>query len=193
MRQLDLVQPDGTIQMSTDQICIGETVSFAAVDLQDVTSYSWDFGDGTIVDADAAIDHRYTFVPNSGEARVLLLVYTGNLACETVIDTTLRVVDNGFVKVPNAFTPNNDGRNDFFNYVVPNNVDLEVVEVLRFQVFNRWGQLVYDNEAPEDGWDGRINGKEAPEAVYAYNMEVRTNACEATAKLKGNVTLLRER
>ena len=52
--------------------------------------------------------------------------------------------------VPNAFTPNGDGVNDRFNLVASEGTP----QILTFRVYNRWGQLVYENGAPESGWDG---------------------------------------
>ncbi len=93
------------------------------------------------------------------------------------------------VAVPNTFTPNRDGTNDFFNFVAQANI--EDLEVLEFKVYNRWGQLVYDNETPDDGWDGNANGKEQPTEVYFYLIRIaRPNGFEL-GTFQGDVTLIR--
>lgn len=97
------------------------------------------------------------------------------------------------VAVPNVFTPNGDSRNDSFNYVtngIPEDGDVTVIEL---KIFNRWGQLVYDNNDPLNGWDGQYNGNPAPSDVYVYKMLllIGTETRNITFESKGDVSLLR--
>ena len=78
-------------------------------------------------------------------------------------------------KAPNAFTPDGDGLNDYFNltYVGQESGDgLGPVDVVQFSVWNRWGNLVYNNETPDQGWDGTYDGKPAPSDVYIYLIKI---------------------
>jgi len=93
--------------------------------------------------------------------------------------------------LPNAFTPNGDGRNDRF-YVLGGPVN-SVVET--FDVFNRWGQPVFraHDVAPGDaaaGWDGRVNGSPAPPGTYVYVVVMRF-ATGTRQMFKGTVELIR--
>ncbi|MCO6478336.1 MAG: gliding motility-associated C-terminal domain-containing protein [Phaeodactylibacter sp.] len=79
------------------------------------------------------------------------------------------------VYIPNAFSPNDDGRNDRFTLFadVPN-----VQEVVDMKVFNRWGAVVFEqsNFLPNSlsqGWDGAFKGKQAPDGAYTYVFRVR--------------------
>lgn len=77
------------------------------------------------------------------------------------------------VYFPNIFSPNNDGSNDFF-YIFGGQ---EVAQVVEFQVFNRWGALMFEtkNSLPNDaglGWDGTFNGKLSETGVYVYAAKV---------------------
>lgn len=92
---------------------------------------------------------------------------------------------NCAIQIPNAFTPNGDGKNDYFNIITGGSV-----EILEFKVFNRWGQLVYNNSNPAQGWDGKQNGRDAPSDVYVYYVRVRYLNGEEEVK-RGNVTLIR--
>ncbi|WP_127133164.1 PKD domain-containing protein [Pseudoflavitalea rhizosphaerae] len=67
------------------------------------------------------------------------------------------------VFVPNAFTPNGDGRNDVFRFVAAG-----IKHVEFFRVYNRWGQLVYSNPSPNPGWDGRVAGKLQDAGTYVW-------------------------
>lgn len=92
------------------------------------------------------------------------------------------------VFVPNAFTPNNDGNNDKLAPLY--NCD---VVYHRFQIFNRWGEKMFETNNLNDGWDGTYKGTNAPAAVYVYVLtytgkeEYQTN----TYNLKGSLTLIR--
>ena len=84
---------------------------------------------------------------------------------------TVIVIEPAF-EVPNVFTPNDDDINDFFNIAFVGIRDLSTF-IQEFQVFNRWGVLVYDNDTPDTGWDGTYNGSPAPSDVYVYKIRVR--------------------
>lgn len=92
--------------------------------------------------------------------------------------------------IPNTFSPNGDGVNDYFYPRGPN-----IYSIKSMRVFNRWGQVVFyrlnikANDAA-NAWDGTYNGKAQPSDVYVYSIEV---ICDNGTILsqKGNVTLLR--
>jgi gliding motility-associated-like protein len=85
----------------------------------------------------------------------------------------LRVRKDRQVYIPNAFSPNDDGNNDYFQIYLGQGVE----KVKTFKVFNRWGEVVYELSdfflmAPTDGWDGRFRGELMNTAVFAYFAEV---------------------
>ncbi|MFK7947195.1 MAG: choice-of-anchor L domain-containing protein [Saprospiraceae bacterium] len=86
---------------------------------------------------------------------------TNPAGCETSTAFTITVIPPvyGF---PNAFTPGGSN-NTTFKPEIYGNITLE-----SFQIFNRWGQLVYDNTDPAQGWDGTINGEDAPQDTYVF-------------------------
>ncbi|HEX6429973.1 MAG TPA: gliding motility-associated C-terminal domain-containing protein, partial [Niastella sp.] len=83
-------------------------------------------------------------------------------------------VDSAFIKVkvfqtmptvfvPNAFTPNRDGRNDLLRPIA-----VGMARIDYFQIFNRWGQMVFNTSTNEHGWDGTIAGKVQPSGTYVW-------------------------
>lgn len=90
------------------------------------------------------------------------------------------------IYVPNAFTPNGDGNNDFFRLRAPG-----ISRVNVFRVYNRWGQLVFDSPATHSfGWDGTYNGKPLASGTFAWVVQ----AIDYTGKThlkRGTVTLVR--
>ena len=69
--------------------------------------------------------------------------------------------------VPNTFTPNGDGTNDVWLVSGKN------IGHFDLNVFDRWGGVIFHSESPSFGWDGKINGVEAPNDVYVWRMEYR--------------------
>ncbi len=99
------------------------------------------------------------------------------------------VVPADEIQVPNAFSPNSDGDNDLFNFVVEDAIR-DQLTVGVFNVYNRFGQKVYSNEDPISGWNGEQKGEPAATDVYVYKIEVYLGDC-LLGKFSGDVTLLR--
>jgi len=115
-----------------------------------------------------------------------LKVSTEPLACSTTDE--IEVTKDCYTDIPNAFTPNGDGENDYF---FPRTKLSQSVHKFNMQVFNRWGQLVFKTTNINGrGWDGRFNDKNQPMGVYVYLIEV-AYANGREEEYKGNVTLIR--
>jgi len=88
------------------------------------------------------------------------------------------------ILMPNAFTPNDDGRNDIIKPVltfIPQNYI--------FQVFDRWGSQIFSTRNPDDGWDGSVNGGgKASEGVYIYYILLTTTK-GIEVEQRGEITL----
>jgi len=93
--------------------------------------------------------------------------------------------------MPNAFTPNGDGRNDVFRPVL-----LGDVTPSRFfmQIYNSWGELIYETNDYGAGWDGTVKGSPAPSSVYVYviTFEVPGYINTTTVNpVRGSISLIR--
>ena len=125
-----------------------------------------------------------------------MAVYTVTVINENgCIDTdeiVLRVKKDKDVYIPNAFSPgNNDGNNDYLT-VFGNSKRIN--QINSFQVFNRWGELVFEQfnfqpNNPTDGWDGKFRGEKVNPAVFAYWAEVEF-IDGSTEIFKGDVTVM---
>ncbi|HLP18768.1 MAG TPA: gliding motility-associated C-terminal domain-containing protein, partial [Chitinophagales bacterium] len=91
----------------------------------------------------------------------------------------------GNVFVPNVFTPNGDGANDVFRIYGEN------IRFHSMQVFNRWGEKIYDNENENNGWDGTYKGALQPPGVYVYMVKYSPLYTAESRNIKGSVTLLK--
>jgi gliding motility-associated-like protein len=86
--------------------------------------------------------------------------------------------------VPNAFSPDADGLNDEVF------VRGRFIESLFFQIYNRWGELVFETRDQQRGWDGTHRGELATPDVYVYYLEAFCIDGQRFEK-KGNITLIR--
>ncbi|WP_421918151.1 gliding motility-associated C-terminal domain-containing protein [Marinifilum sp.] len=82
---------------------------------------------------------------------------------EMILSAPIKV-DTSLVQVPNVFTPNGDGKNDVWR-IKTQSLFLESFHAI---VFNRWGRVVYEWRNPDEGWNGKINGKMATPGTYFY-------------------------
>lgn len=100
---------------------------------------------------------------------------------------TVVVARNCFIDIPNAFSPDGDGINDYF---FPRELLAAGIAHFSMTVYNRWGQKVYEtDQANGRGWDGRLNGALQPQDAYVYQIEVGfVNGTQE--RRQGNVTLL---
>jgi len=87
--------------------------------------------------------------------------FSGCIGSDTV--TVKQMKCECYFYVPNAFTPNSDGKNEHFKPVY----DCDVSSY-NMRIYNRWGQAVFETSEIEDGWDGRFKGSDAPGGIYVY-------------------------
>ena len=106
-----------------------------------------------------------------------------------------RTIDNpdlesSGIKFPNVFSPNGDDINSSFNIIYDKTVLQSEVVITEFRIYDRWGELLYDNENPQVGWDGIYKGAIVPPDIYAYFIAVSIDGCNSKSK-KGNVTIIK--
>ena len=143
------------------------------------TRYNWNFGDST-GSTDINPVHQYK---RTGIYTVCLTALSASGCADTFcrqVPAEVRVACD----VPNAFSPNGDGKNDILF------VRGGAITSVHFRVYNRWGQMVFESKNLQNGWDGTFNGAPQEQDAYAY-MLTATFIDGSTFQKNGNVTLLR--
>lgn len=153
----------------------GEPVDFTNLSIGG-SNYVWVFGDG---ETSIEKDPRHIFA-EPGVYNVCLWVY-GNGNCN---DSICKRITIPIVDVPNAFSPNGDGKNDVF-YVKGFGI-----ADLKFRIYNRWGILMFETNNIDIGWDGTHKGQPQEQDVYVFHLEAIFETNEFFRK-KGNLTLIR--
>ncbi len=90
------------------------------------------------------------------------------------------------VNLPNAFSPNDDGKNDIFKVI-----KYGYITLVSFEVYNRWGQRVFGTTVEGDGWDGKYLSSDCELGTYYYLLRYKCHLKNETIMLKGDVTLIR--
>jgi gliding motility-associated-like protein len=89
------------------------------------------------------------------------------------------------IYVPNAFTPNNDGFNDYYHVIANNITDYKIF------IYNRWGEEIFSSNSFLESWNGKFKGKECPVGVYFYIIYYKPAYSNSKKILKGSITLLK--
>ncbi|MGX5819406.1 Ig-like domain-containing protein [Chitinophaga lutea] len=170
--------PSLSVNAPTGPVCKGSGVTLQALGAKE---YRWAPAEG-LSSATAAspvflADHN----------RMYQLTGVSEYGCISSIFYSIDVREDCVDYVmPNAFTPNGDGRNDVFR--VP--VAYRQTESFELSVFDRWGAPVFSTRDPQVGWTGTIGGKPAPAGSYLYVMRLREVGGRLTER-SGHVVLLR--
>jgi gliding motility-associated-like protein len=129
-------------------------------------------GETTNIQVSGAQYYRWTTGEQSPSIRPqikedkTLEVTAWNLAdCEEKMQFSIYAIDQPLIEFPTAFSPNGDGLNDYFAPNLSGNITIEY-----FQVFNRWGEKVYEHSSLSKGWDGTYLGKPAANGLYTYTI-----------------------
>ena len=166
--------PGPEVYFGEDQyLCIGDSLLLVAGNTGIYTNYTWQ--DMSTSDSYLAKETADYWVlvsnPCGSDSDTIHVSFE---SCETLI------------WLPNAFSPNNDGYNDEF---LARGVN---VAKFRMYIYNRWGELVFETDDIQKGWDGRISGKLCPSDVYVWLVNYQgTEVSGSTRIQKGNVLLLR--
>ena len=150
---------------------------------------------GNTVRLTAGTNQLYTYLWNTGaitpgivygtETKRIDVTVT-NGVCVTKDAINIKVLSSCNIFVPNAFTPNNDGKNDVFKIL-----NADPVKDFRLQIFNRLGQRVFQTGNSSSGWDGTQNGVNVTQGVYTWVLRFKEVNSNAVSLLKGTVMLIR--
>ncbi|HEX7365956.1 MAG TPA: gliding motility-associated C-terminal domain-containing protein [Pelobium sp.] len=144
------------------------------------TSGVWSSSDSSIIQISA---NGLATGVKEGEAEIIYTVQTPCTAISTPLKITVIQKDDLFI--PNAFTPNGDGNNDEFK-IYGTLID----QLLALNIFNQWGQLVYQSNDLSKGWSGDFKGKKLPAGVYVFTAKIKMLNGKELVK-KGAINLIR--
>ena len=174
-----------TVSIAQDSVLIvqGSLTTLTATGISEVDggTYEWSPIDG--------LANPYTGITSARPLFSTTYYVVGKTVhgCEAIDSVFVEVIEPPRVLLPNAFSPNGDDLNDIFRPFTK-----DVAEISGFQVYNRWGETVYDGVYNNfEGWDGLHKGEVQDVGVYIYLIQYRFEGAEETKTVIGNITLIR--
>ncbi len=145
------------------------------------TAWFWTFGDSA-VSGDFEPVHYYA---QKGVYDVSLVAIGAGGCSDTLTKSAwVTVVEKPALYIPNLFSPNNDGVNDFFK------IEGGGFKQVDLKIFNRWGEKVFETDNAKIGWDGYVGGEKAQPGVYVYHLTVLYEIL-TTTQHTGSILLVR--
>lgn len=178
------LQPDQVVAPSQPVFTYNHSIN--------ASSFTWDFGDGTFSNETSPV-HYYQ---SPGVYDVSLIANNiWNCPDTFLLPSAVTAIAGGEIVFPNAFTPSNMGPNG--GVYDPNSFDNDIFHPLsqgvvdyKLQVFNRWGELLFETNDIHTGWDGYYRGQLSKQDVYVWKAYARFVTGEEK-RMTGDLTLLR--
>ena len=170
-----------SLTASPDPVTAGFPVNLATNSTQSYQVLSWlpesQFPDQT------ALSQSFTIIDTSKTYSVI--AESANGCIDTASVTVTVGTNTGDLFIPNAFTPNGDGKNDLFK------VYGSSINQLELRIFSQWGQLLFESKDQQKGWDGTYGGHPQPTGVYLYAVKVTLYGQTSPIIRKGSLNLIR--
>ena len=173
------VNANPTVVLMPDTIIgLGQSVLLAANVTGPVTSYQWTPAVG-LDNPDASAP-----VATPENTTTYQVIVSTDASCTAIGKVTVGVFKT--LKMPGAFTPNGDGKNDLFR--IPPSL---AVKISAFAVYDRWGATVFYTANSAAGWDGTLGGQPQPTGTYVWMIEYKDLLTGMPALARGTVILIR--
>lgn len=170
---------------ATSLVCPGDRVTIKNTTVGNISNWNWDFGNGLTGNVKDPAAQTYNVNSSSYSAAIKLIV-TNNYGCKDSMLQIVRVINNCFIAVPSAFSPNGDGLND---YLYPLNAYKALN--LEFSVYNRFGQRLFYTKDWTNKWDGKFKGNGADPGTYVWILRYINSDTTKPVEQKGTTVLIR--
>lgn len=155
-----------SVSANPNELFQGDIINLTAYHTpSDLTNpmYNWIYEGNSVSQEGPSTSITAPTVEGNGNTVIVYEVtVTDEAGCTSTEEVTVVLLPFNF-EVPNVFTPNNDMVNDAFRPITS-----EDSRVLDFKIYNRWGQLLYDNDNNQVGWNGTYKNEPVPADVYIY-------------------------
>ncbi|TSJ47869.1 PKD domain-containing protein [Fluviicola chungangensis] len=147
--------------------------------------YEWNFGDNTF---STLFEPAHSYSPNAFGSYRIALTVTNEDGCSDIAYGVIYMEGGSIYYVPNTFTPDGNEFNQVFRPVFAYGVD---PADFNFLVFNRWGEVVFESNDPEVGWDGTYHDELVSDGIYIWRIEFGSIWNSEREVVHGHVNLLK--
>ena len=150
------------------------------------SSYLWDFGDQS---TSVQFEPTHLFQNTTGGFLVTLYTFTA-LGCSDTSSIIIPYQEGIVYYIPNTFTPDGDNYNQVFQPLFLSGFD---PNTFNMQIFNRWGETVFETNNSNVGWDGSYgkDGLDAPSGIYSYKIIFKIPTNDERRVITGHVNLMK--
>jgi gliding motility-associated-like protein len=152
----------------------------------DVVAWDWVVDGGT--PATSTLQDIEAHFPDGIAANYDVTLYVENAdGCVDSVTRIVQVISEVLLYAPNTFTPDDDEFNQVW-YVYISGIDMTRFDL---RIYNRWGEVVWENHDPNAGWDGTYEGKIVQDGIYTWTLETKDVSNDKTMTFNGFVQVLR--
>jgi gliding motility-associated-like protein len=153
------------------------------------TDYSWNFGDESLLNSNENPTHTFPDLPGNYE---VVLTATSANGCIATTSAIINVYEDLLFYIPNTFTPDFDNYNQVFKPIFTSGFDPFDYNLL---IFNRWGDIIFESNDTNFGWDGSYGSKgqidEVQDGTYTWKIEFKVSKTDERKMVKGHVNIIR--
>lgn len=179
--------PDANFHVSPSPVSMFDpTVNLTDISTGNISDYQWTMPDATPPYSSIA-SPGITYPQGETGTYPITLYVTTEYGCTDSITKVVEVVNDVMLFAPNTFTPDGDEFNQIWN------VYIQGTDVYSFhlQIFNRWGELIFESRDAGIGWDGTYNGKVVESGAYTWVISARDLYNDNKYTFNGHVNVLR--
>ena len=179
--------PISSFSAASNAICAGNCVQFNDQSNGSPSTWQWEFSGGN--PSSSNLQNPLVCYDSSGTYYVSLTVANFN-GSDSSSQSNYMIVTDCYctdIYIPNAFSPNGDGENDFLKIYYGN---LACIKTLQLSIYDRWGENVFKTTVTNFQWDGKYMGKMLNTQVLTYYLQIEFSD-QTVLKKKGNISLVR--
>ena len=173
--------PTAAFEYNPLEPTLNETVNFQDGSI-DANTYKWLFGEFNATDSIQNPDYSYS----SPGTYTVTEIITNSLGCNDTLIRSITVIENGIYPpaIPTGFSPNGDFKNDVLL------VRGGPFKTMNLKVYNNWGNLIFESDTQNNGWDGTWKGKLLPPGDYVYTVYAEMETGEIH-NFSGSISILK--
>lgn len=183
-------KPTSLFQVNPSQVFIPNQSTQCTNLSLGATQFNWSFGDGGVANT---FSTTHTYV-QAGTYSITLIAIS-NKGCKDTSYQTITAIPESYVQIPNAFTPNSGGSSGttYLQGSLSNEIFHPIIsgtDKYKLSIYSRWGELLFETQNPNEGWDGYYRGQLCTQDVYVWKIYA-TFIDGKTFNKTGDVTLIR--